>query len=84
VRLRPVDDVGDDQEVAGEAPLQDRLDLEVEAGDVARRLTLTSRGIGKPQQPGFATPLVEGVLETKADNLRGGASDGLATRLETR
>ena len=46
VRLRPVDEVGDDQEVAGEAHLQDRLDLEVEARDVARPLALARGRVG--------------------------------------
>ena len=38
VVLCPVDEVGDDQEVAGEAHLQDRVDLEVEPFDVAGSL----------------------------------------------
>ena len=46
VRLRPVDEVGDDQEVARKAHLQDRLDLELEARDIARALLLADRRIG--------------------------------------
>ena len=46
VALRPVDEVGNDQEVAGEAHLQDRLDLEVEPLDVARALRFPLRFVG--------------------------------------
>jgi hypothetical protein len=34
--LRPVDEVGDDQEVAGEAHLHDHVELELEPVDVVR------------------------------------------------
>src|SRR6476659_5965967 len=46
VLLCPVDEVGNDQEVAGKAHLQDRLDLEVEPLDVARPLARARFGIG--------------------------------------
>ena len=44
--LRPVDEVGDDQEVAGEAHLHDGPDLELEPRDVFGALALARRGVG--------------------------------------
>ncbi len=47
VRLRPVDEVRDDQEVAGEAHLDDGLRLELETLDVFGAAALAHGGIGK-------------------------------------
>ena len=52
VRLRPFDEVGDDQEVAREAHAGDDVDLEVEPLAIARLLLLASSG--KPRvEPGM-------------------------------
>ena len=45
VVLRPVDEIGDDQEVAGEAHLHDGRGLEVEPRDVVGTLRVARRGI---------------------------------------
>ena len=60
LRLRPVDEVGDDQEVARKAHLQDRLDLEVEPRDVARPLALAHRRVGIELREARLEALVRG------------------------
>ena len=45
VRLRPVDEIGDDQEVAGETHLQNGLDFEFEPLLIDRQLLSAQRGI---------------------------------------
>ena len=62
VALRPVDEVGDDQEVAGEAHLDDRSDLEVETRGVlgaTSRRARPDRGRGRASRrsrPAAASP----------------------------
>ena len=46
VRLRPVDEIGDDEEVAGETHLHDRVELEIEAREIARPLRRAPLGVG--------------------------------------
>ena len=74
--LGPVDEVGDDQEVAREAHLQDRLDLEVEAFDVARPLALA---LGRHRDTAAEPPL-QAVVRRRRGSTRPSASRAPSTR----
>ncbi len=71
VVLRPVDEVGDDQEVAGETHLDDRLGLELETRDVFRPLRVALGRVRVEQRKSLLQARRRFVLQMLLDGYAG-------------